>query len=58
MDEAGRGPVLGPLVVAGVTFDDEKKLNNLHVKDSKKLTPQRREFLAKLIKETAAVYEV
>jgi ribonuclease HII len=58
MDEAGRGPVLGPLVIAGVTFDDEKTLNNLNVKDSKKLTPKRREFLVKLIKETAIAYEI
>lgn len=58
MDEAGRGPVLGPLVVAGVMFDCEIRLNNLNVKDSKKLSPKRRDFLAKLIKEIAVKYEI
>lgn len=47
IDEAGRGAVLGPLVVAGVTIDtkSEKKLKTLGVKDSKKLTPKKREEL-------------
>ena len=57
-DEAGRGPVLGPLVVAGVMFDEEKKLNNLSVKDSKKLTPRKRESLSRAIRENSAVYEI
>ena len=40
-DEAGRGPVLGPLVVAGVSFKDDLKLVELKVRDSKKITPKR-----------------
>ncbi len=57
-DEAGRGPVLGPLVVAGVTFKDDSKLVENKIRDSKKLSPTRREVLAKMIKEIAINYEV
>ncbi len=47
VDEAGRGPVIGPLVVAGVLVDEGgwKKLVKLGVKDSKLLSPSRRETL-------------
>jgi ribonuclease HII len=47
VDEAGRGPVIGPLVVAGVLACEGKieALTNLGVKDSKMLTPARREVL-------------
>ena len=55
VDEAGRGPVIGPLVIAGVSIDenDLPKLVNLGVKDSKLLSPQRRETLAVQIKKLA-----
>ncbi len=47
IDEAGRGPVIGPLVIATVVVDEGniQKLENLGVKDSKKLSPRRRESL-------------
>ncbi len=47
IDDAGRGPVIGPMIVAGVliTEDQEKELKRLGVKDSKKVTPRRREAL-------------
>jgi len=57
-DEAGRGPVLGPLVVAGVTLPDDKRLRELRVKDSKKVSPIRRVRLAEKIKIMAIDYEV
>lgn len=57
VDEAGRGPVIGPLVVAGVTFEEDSKLIEYNVRDSKKISPIRREFLAKKIKEIAVEYE-
>ena len=46
--------MLGPLVVAGVAVEDEDPLREMGVRDSKKLTPSRRERLAKEIKKVAA----
>ncbi len=45
IDEAGRGPVIGPMVVAGVKTNDDRDLIEMEVKDSKRLTPPRREKL-------------
>ncbi len=47
IDEAGRGPVIGPMVISAVVVDEANvpKLEGLGVKDSKKLTPKRREKL-------------
>ncbi len=53
VDEAGRGPVIGPLVVAGVCGDEEK-IASLGVRDSKKLSPKRREKLAEEIRKVAS----
>jgi ribonuclease HII len=46
-DEAGRGAVLGPLVIAGVSLHTDRvsELKELGVKDSKLLTPKKRESL-------------
>ncbi|MEM0127676.1 MAG: ribonuclease HII [Thermoplasmatales archaeon] len=43
-DEAGRGPVIGPMVIAVVCGDDSL-LHKIGVKDSKKLSQKRREYL-------------
>jgi ribonuclease HII len=53
VDEAGRGPVIGPLVVAGVMLEDDGPLIEMKVKDSKKCTPNQRERLAEQIKRIA-----
>ena len=55
VDEAGRGSVIGPLVLAGVSLEenDLPKLRNLGVKDSKLLSSKRRERLALQIRDVA-----
>jgi ribonuclease HII len=60
IDDAGRGPVIGPMVLAGCLIDDKlsEELKKLGVKDSKQLTPIRRESLAKIIKEKAETFEI
>lgn len=57
IDEAGRGPVLGPLVVAGVASDEEEPFSDLGLKDSKLLTPRAREKLAAEIRARATRVE-
>lgn len=53
VDDAGRGSAIGPLVIAGVLMKEEDlpKLTELGVKDSKLLTPHRREVLAPQIRQ-------
>ncbi|MEM3725775.1 MAG: ribonuclease HII [Candidatus Bathyarchaeia archaeon] len=60
VDDAGRGSVIGPLVIAGVLMsgEDMPKLVELGVKDSKLLSPQRREKLAAEIRRIAKKYAV
>ncbi|MGB9881567.1 MAG: ribonuclease HII [Methanomassiliicoccales archaeon] len=55
IDEAGRGPILGPMVVAAVAVNDDSSLRCLNVKDSKKLSPSRRSELAIAIRRMARV---
>ncbi|MBI3858836.1 MAG: ribonuclease HII [Thaumarchaeota archaeon] len=61
IDEAGRGCLLGPLVVAGVAVDKEglEELKSLGVRDSKKLSPRRRESLyPEILRVCASVQSV
>ncbi|MEM5800474.1 MAG: ribonuclease HII [Candidatus Aenigmatarchaeota archaeon] len=53
--QAGRGALIGPMVICGLVIErkDEKKLKSLGVKDSKELSPKRREELAKIIEKIA-----
>ncbi|OPY53370.1 MAG: Ribonuclease HII [Methanosaeta sp. PtaU1.Bin112] len=55
-DEAGKGPVVGSMFVAGLVIEEDKlfDLAGFGVKDSKLLTPARREILAKKIRGIAA----
>ena len=54
VDEAGKGPVIGPMVVAAVAIENAKDIQGLGVKDSKQLTPAKRKELANIIKEKFA----
>lgn len=58
IDEAGRGSVVGPLVIAGLLIDqkDEKKLKEMGAKDSKMLTAKQREKIYAEIKKIAKDY--
>ncbi|MFO1532225.1 MAG: ribonuclease HII, partial [Thermoplasmatota archaeon] len=56
IDEAGRGPVIGPLVVAGVAHAELALFKEMGCKDSKLLTPARRKALDREIRRTPGVH--
>jgi ribonuclease HII len=60
IDDAGRGPIIGPLVIAGVLVDEgqRKALIEIGVKDSKLLTPETRTRLSAKIRGLASKVSV
>ena len=56
VDEAGRGPLAGPVYAAAVILDPAVPIPGLN--DSKKLSPKKREALYGLIVERAAAWAV
>ena len=56
IDEAGRGPLAGPVVVAGVIMPEDSMIE--FVNDSKKVTEKRREMLYDKIREEAISYSI
>jgi ribonuclease HII len=56
VDEAGRGPLAGPVVAAAVILDPERPIPGLN--DSKKLSEKKRVALAALIRERAIAWAV
>lgn len=57
IDEAGRGPLAGPVVTAAVILPEEC-MDLVGVDDSKKLSKEQRQFFAHVIKEQAIAYSV
>ena len=53
IDEAGRGSVLGPMVIAGVIIPEkmDKVVERMGVKDSKRLAPNRRTILSRKLRK-------
>ena len=60
IDEAGRGPIVGPMVMAGVSASKKnlKKLEKLGIKDSKLLTKKKREELYDQIIDIVDDYDI
>ena len=56
VDEAGRGPLAGPVYAAAVILDPMRPIVGLN--DSKKLTEKKREMLYDLIIENAVAYSI
>ncbi|MBR7798471.1 ribonuclease HII [Undibacterium fentianense] len=56
VDEAGRGPLAGPVTAAAVILDPARPISGL--RDSKKLSESQREFLALEIKEKAMCWSI
>ena len=60
IDDAGKGPIIGPMIIAGVSLDvkDLHKLEKIGVKDSKKLTAKKRDELYPKILEIVKDYKI
>ncbi len=56
VDEAGRGPLAGPVFAAAVILDPDRPIDGLD--DSKKLSPKRREQLAEQIRAQALAWAI
>lgn len=56
VDEAGRGPLAGPVFAAAVILPED--LGDLGINDSKKLSEKKREALFDIIKEKAVAYSI
>lgn len=54
VDEAGRGPLCGPVVTAAVILPPDAVIDGLN--DSKKLSPKKRDELFEIVKETALAF--
>lgn len=61
IDEVGRGPWAGPVVAAAVIFDRNASLKNLTklgIRDSKQLSPAKRELLDPIIRQNCLAYSI
>lgn len=56
LDEAGRGPLAGPVVAAAVAIQDTRyKIQNTKIRDSKKLSAKQREYFYKILTKHPAI---
>lgn len=60
IDDAGRGPLIGPMILAGVLLsgEQERKLKKENIKDSKQLSQNERVRLEKIIRAGVKNYEI
>ncbi len=60
IDDSGRGPVIGPMILAGCLIDSEleKEFKKEGIKDSKQLTGKKREILAEIVRKKALGYHI
>jgi ribonuclease HII len=60
LDEAGRGPLIGPLVIAGVAIRESKlsELEEFDIKDSKLISPKKRQNLFYTITNIAENFKI
>jgi len=58
VDEAGRGPCAGPLVIASVILQDPQSEKLSEIRDSKELTPAKRERLFDVVIAESAAYSI
>jgi ribonuclease HII len=56
VDEAGRGPIAGPVVIAAVILNESKQIEG--VNDSKKISAKKRNKLSQLIKQNALAFSI
>jgi ribonuclease HII len=58
IDEAGRGPLFGPLCVAGVVLPKDPSFDTTYIRDSKKLTKKKLDEMYDCIRAKALAYHV
>ena len=58
VDEAGRGPCAGPLIIASVILKDHQSDALSEIRDSKELTPAKREKLFDVVIAESAAYSI
>ncbi len=58
VDEAGRGPCAGPLVIASVILKDPQSVALIEIRDSKELTPAKRERLFDVVIEQSITHSI
>lgn len=60
IDDAGRGPLIGPMILAGVllSYEQEKYLKNFEIRDSKVVSQTKRVELASIIRKNSSKIKI